>query len=382
MSAADGPSRPFAGGAIRRRLRCLAALLFAFCAPAAAHDPFDGGTQMLVSDSAIVVNVTLGSDAARAFAVSLGLPAKETLRMTRPAPADGSIEIPPALAPRLVEVRSGGRPLAATGFAVVPTEIEVDFQIVYPSPGAGSVDVRAAYFDVVERMRAGSFVAALAGDHRVLASAILAPDHASVAVPLKAGAASGASSAGTSIAAYVVLGVRHILTGFDHLLFLGALLIGLRRVRPMLVVVSLFTLAHSLTLALATFGVVAPSPRIVEPLIAATIIGVCLENLFRREATVDRYWMCAAFGLVHGFGFAGALREAGLVGPGAGIALPLLGFNLGVEAGQLAVASIALPALLALRRNARVDRYVVPVGSGVVLVISTLWLLQRTGLIS
>jgi hypothetical protein len=159
------------------------------------------------------------------------------------------------------------------------------------------------------------------------------------------GRVAGAAAAALSL---FRLGVQHILTGYDHLLFLlGLVLVG-GRLRPLLVVVTAFTVAHSITLGLAALEVWAPSPRLVEPAIALSIAYVGVENWFVRDA--ERRWLITfPFGLVHGFGFAGALREIAL--PPAQVPAALLAFNLGVEAGQMAVLLVVLPLVLCLARR-------------------------------
>lgn len=134
------------------------------------------------------------------------------------------------------------------------------------------------------------------------------------------------------------LGVEHILTGWDHLLFLLALLLAARGLAATVRIVTAFTLAHSLTLALAWHGLLALPARPVEAVIAASIAWVAAENLLGRGA--GRRWALAgAFGLVHGLGFYGALAGLGLGGGDA--VTTLLAFNLGVEAGQVAVVALA-----------------------------------------
>ena len=140
----------------------------------------------------------------------------------------------------------------------------------------------------------------------------------------------------------MALGVRHILTGYDHLLFLAGVLVVLRTWRDVIRTITAFTLAHSITLALATTGLVAAPGRVVEPLIAASIVVVGIENLIR-SVQGSRWRMTFGFGLVHGLGFASALRDVGIGTTGGAIALPLAGFNLGVELGQIAVAAILVP---------------------------------------
>ena len=145
------------------------------------------------------------------------------------------------------------------------------------------------------------------------------------------------------------LGVEHILTGADHLVFLlGLILVG-GRLRSLVGAVTAFTLAHSITLALASLSVFVPSPRLVEPAIALSIAYVGVENLFVKDAS-KRWRITFPFGLIHGFGFAGALREIGL--QHGQVPIALVSFNLGVEIGQLGVLSIALPLTLAARRAA------------------------------
>ncbi|HEY6476349.1 MAG TPA: HupE/UreJ family protein [Polyangia bacterium] len=143
------------------------------------------------------------------------------------------------------------------------------------------------------------------------------------------------------------LGIEHILTGADHLVFLFGLILVGGRLRSLIGVVSAFTLAHSITLALAALSIFAPSPRLVEPAIALSIAYVGIENLFVQDAS-KRWRITFPFGLIHGFGFAGALREIAL--PHAQIPVALVSFNLGVEIGQLAVLSVALPVVLTIRR--------------------------------
>jgi hydrogenase/urease accessory protein HupE len=174
---------------------------------------------------------------------------------------------------------------------------------------------------------------------------------------------------------FILLGVEHILLGFDHLAFLFALLIAGGTLREAVKIISSFTVAHSITLSLATLDAVAIPASVVEPLIAASIIYVGLENVWRRE--IKRRWMLTfAFGLVHGFGFASALRELG-VGAGVKAVAPLLSFNLGVEIGQIAVAALVLPLTWKLRQWPQfVIRYV-PACSILIALAGGYWLWDR-----
>ncbi len=180
-------------------------------------------------------------------------------------------------------------------------------------------------------------------------------------------------------ARFLALGVEHIFGGWDHLAFLVGLLLAGGRLRGVVRVVTSFTAGHALTLALATLGVVSPPSRVIEPLIAASVVYVAVANLrdLRRGAAGEgRRWPVAlAFGLVHGFGFAGALAALGL--PRAGLAAALLSFNLGVELGQAAVVALVFPLLVLLRRLPRVARGGIPAGSAAVGCAGIAWLVAR-----
>jgi hypothetical protein len=139
---------------------------------------------------------------------------------------------------------------------------------------------------------------------------------------------------------YLVLGFTHIVPhGLDHMLFVLGIFLLSRRPRQVLMQVSAFTIAHSITLALSMYGILSVSPRIVEPLIAVSIAYVAIENLVLSELKPWRIALVFAFGLLHGMGFAGALKELGL--PHSEFVTALVTFNLGVEGGQLAVIAAA-----------------------------------------
>lgn len=159
----------------------------------------------------------------------------------------------------------------------------------------------------------------------------------------------GASAArGSAVAAMLWMGIVHILSGLDHLVFLFGLILVGGTVRGLLATITAFTVAHSITIALAVLGVWAPSPSFVEPAIALSVAYVGCENFFVKNA--NRRWLITfPFGLVHGFGFAGALGE--LAVPREQLLPALVSFNLGVEVGQLAVLSGVLPVLFWARRR-------------------------------
>jgi len=180
---------------------------------------------------------------------------------------------------------------------------------------------------------------------------------------------------------FLVLGIEHIFTGYDHIAFLiGLLLLG-GSFKELVQIVTAFTVAHSITLALATLAIVNPTPRIVEPLIAASIVYVAAENLWalrrgtRASALRHRWMLTFAFGLVHGFGFASVLRELHL--PRPGLAAALVTFNLGVEVGQVCIVALAVPLLAALRRSRWFETVGVGVCSLAVGCLGLTWLVQR-----
>jgi hydrogenase/urease accessory protein HupE len=152
---------------------------------------------------------------------------------------------------------------------------------------------------------------------------------------------------------YLVTGIEHIFLGYDHIAFLVGVVLWARRLVPVIKIVTAFTVAHSITLSLAALDIVVIPGAIVEPAIAASIVFVAMENFFSRD--IDGRWRVTfAFGLIHGFGFAGALREVGL--PANAVATALAAFNVGVEIGQVAIVSVVVPALIALDRLVATDR--------------------------
>jgi hydrogenase/urease accessory protein HupE len=166
------------------------------------------------------------------------------------------------------------------------------------------------------------------------------------------GGASDTRGAAAIASAYGLLGVEHILTGWDHLLFVISLLLLVGYTRRLVPTVTAFTLAHSLTLALSAMGWLSLRAPPVEATIALSILLVCGEALHKRDSLAQRWpaLVAFAFGLVHGLGFAGALREIGL--PEQHFFLALLTFNLGVEAGQLLALAACGLVWFALRRLA------------------------------
>ena len=215
-------------------------------------------------------------------------------------------------------------------------------------------------------------------------TAIFSPQAASQSFELKT------ASHWTQFISYVEEGVWHIWIGFDHILFLLSLLLPAVLVwqRPrwlpvadfraafidVLKIVTSFTVAHSITLSLATLGLVSLPSRLVESAIAASVVVVALNNVF--SWLHSRRWVAAfLFGLLHGFGFASVLIDLGL--PQGTLALALVGFNLGVEAGQLAIVAAFLPLAYALRHTLFYRRGVLIGGSLLIALVAAIWLAER-----
>lgn len=174
---------------------------------------------------------------------------------------------------------------------------------------------------------------------------------------------------------FIALGIRHILTGYDHVLFLMSLLMLGGRLPSVLKIVTAFTVAHSVTLSLAVLDIITLSPRVVESGIALSIAYVAAENLWRGEhATRSRGLVTFSFGLIHGLGFATILKEMAI--SRGNVALSLVSFNFGVELGQIAVVTavfLGLRALAALAWESPLRRWV----SAGAATIGILWFIQR-----
>ncbi|WP_407180038.1 HupE/UreJ family protein [Bradyrhizobium sp. STM 3562] len=202
-------------------------------------------------------------------------------------------------------------------------------------------------------------------------------DRANTAVTLS----SPAPSLLSTVERYLVTGIEHIFLGYDHIAFLVAVVLWAERLVPVIKIVTAFTISHSITLSLATLNVVAIPGTFVEPAIAASIVYVAIENFLTRN--IDGRWRVTfAFGLIHGFGFAGALRDIGL--PTSAVAPALAAFNVGVEIGQVAIVSVVVPTLIALDRFIAVDHtkparaaILVYVVSSFIAVLGSCWFLTR-----
>jgi hydrogenase/urease accessory protein HupE len=348
-------------------------LIFFFAATAAySHDLQASRTVVRFRPDSIELKVRMASDTVRSLIQDEAPDATfEPENFERVRPLLGEF------AKNLYEVEAGGQKLSALQSDVTVIEDYLEFRLVYGLPASGPLRLKALYLD---RVIPGYFahVSVLDEAEQPLSNQVLKAEAPAMEVLLPSDAARlSATRQGSSFLAFLKLGVEHILTGYDHLLFLCGLLVVCRRFSTILTIITCFTLAHSLTLALAALDILAISGRIVEPLIAASIVFVGLENLLRRDEPKGRWILTFAFGLIHGFGFASVLKGVGMGSAGASLVVPLFSFNLGVELGQLGVTAIFLPVLWKLQRMpafARHGRYVI---SALVALMGAYWLIQR-----
>ncbi|BBH18673.1 membrane protein [Paenibacillus baekrokdamisoli] len=228
--------------------------------------------------------------------------------------------------------------------------------------------------------------AALSGKNRVWAMQLTESDYGGLQQDMKSpqnngsGQAEGpkneASSSSEGISgwySFFTLGINHILSGYDHLLFLFSLLIARQKFKQYAAMITAFTIAHSITLTLTVLGIIDVSPRIVEPAIALSICFVAVDNIVRKEVSY-RWVLTFVFGLIHGMGFADILKEMDL--PRSQLATDLISFNLGIETVQVTLVAILLP-LLGLLHRWRYSRHAVTAGSTLALLLGGIWLAQR-----
>lgn len=311
-------------------------LVTAMVRPAATHE---------IDDSQVVIELGEGSWSARivtaptAFINRLEQAEKQGpgRDFTQGTAAAKLAELSPAL-PQHLHVRIDGEPVAATMVVeqlLMPADQSQPSFLVLRADGPLPLGARTVswQFDLLE----GQYALLLGGQvHWVEGSAATSP------LPLRPGPPPTLMQIAVQ---YVHLGFIHIVPdGPDHVLFVLGLVLLTTTLRPLLVQVTAFTLAHCLTLALALNGVIDLPARLVEPLIALSIAYVAIENIFARRMTSWRPALVFGFGLLHGLGFAGVLTELGL--PAKDQTAALIAFNIGIEAGQLAVIAIAYFLLL------------------------------------
>lgn len=184
---------------------------------------------------------------------------------------------------------------------------------------------------------------------------------------------SKAAALWSSIYTFLMLGIKHILTGYDHILFLVALLVIGLSTREAIKIITSFTVAHSITLLLAALQVVTLNSKFVESVIALSICYVAIENLLAKQVNY-RWLVTFIFGLIHGFGFAGVLQE--YITRKSDLVLSVVSFNVGVEAGQLMIFLIMLPVLHLMRKKFSTRRITIG-ASAVIFILGLSWLIER-----
>jgi hydrogenase/urease accessory protein HupE len=327
-----------------------AALLFASPVPAFAHDPGLSSLTLVIDDGRLTGTLSLSPADARLLAAEKG----------------AALE---ALAAEAVDVRGGDARLRVQVTGRTLGDADVSVHLAFERISGPRLSVRSNLPAWMPRGHR-ELLRIYTRDGRLLAERMLDRDSEpiDVATSLVPRAGAGWSFFG--------LGIHHILGGYDHLLFLCALLLGAAGLTQVIQTTTAFTVGHSITLAIAALGVVAAPAAIVEPVIALSIVWAGVESL--RRPMGSRWMLAGAFGLVHGFGFAGALRDLGIGTSSMAIALPLGSFNAGVEAGQIVVASLVWPALRALHARPALRARFVPACSILIIIAGAYWFAERT----
>lgn len=350
-----------------RRIVFVVSLLFCQSSISSAHDPGLSAAEVRVSGAQIAVHLSIArSDIERV----LGLDADNDGQQTRAELAVASQRLE-SFARSAIEIWFADRRAAPSAVEISLKEAgTIDFQINFDREAESHIRIRSAAIKSLARGHR-QYVSVVDERGNKLGEKMLdaAVDEfqLDINIPL--------SPPAQSILQFVGLGVAHILTGYDHLVFLLGLLLAGAGFKDVAKIITSFTAAHSLTLALSTFELVRVPPGVVEPLIAVSIVYVGLENIFRRDLKW-RWLLTFGFGLVHGFGFASALRDLG-IGSGADSAAALVSFNLGVELGQIAIAVLVLPLISKLRERPVFVRSLAPGCSLLISIAGGFWLVER-----
>jgi hydrogenase/urease accessory protein HupE len=348
----------------------LLVLIIVAAASAFAHDPGLSAAELKPDGAKLIAQTTFSRDE---IAMIAPMDADRDGLIT-PSEFDAARNRLESLAGESIALSVDGKEIAATEVSVRLGESNaIHFDLQFPALKGSKLTLRSPLIDRLARGHR-QFLSLRNASGNALAERMLDVTNNSFECDLASLAASQTQT--RRFREFLLLGVEHILLGFDHLAFLLALLIAGGTLGEAVKVITSFTVAHSTTLALATLDLVNLPPGVVEPLIAASIIYVGLENILRRE--IKRRWLLTfAFGLIHGFGFASALRELGL-GADSGAIVPLLSFNLGVELGQIVIAAPVLPLIWKLRQQPQfVVRYI-PACSILIALAGGYWLIERT----
>ena len=331
-----------------------------------AHDPGLSALEVNVSGNEITATLSVSPADVAAFALS-------TVEGLAPA-GDHSQAVAPLgnMARRAVRLEVDNEPLVLEWQHVESDERGTRIRLVYSGLRSNTPPRRLVVTSDMPRelSRGHRQLLTITANGRVAGEGMLDAEATSLAVDLVA-----APSRRPQAWSFLTVGIHHILSGYDHLVFLAGLILTAVAVRDLLIALTAFTVAHSVSLALVVAGGVHAPPSIVEPLIAASIAWVGVESLRGRRS--GRWWVVFAFGLVHGFGFAGALTELGFGSSAADVALALLSFNGGVELGQLAAASVMVPIVRVFRSRPSWRTRLQPACSMIIIAAGTAWLIQR-----
>ena len=354
---------------LRKKFRWIVCLLVLACAPVHAHQPglstvfVDLGSNRLTAELILAwqeLDDAVPLDGNRDRNLSDEELAAARARLSR-------------LAETSVSFESDGRMLSLKA----PPEVRRDtndttgihFQLTFEFPPTQVLTITS---DIIAELQRGhSQILTVRRFGATLIETVLERNKPTVDLPL---ASLQEQKPSSPVRQFLMLGIEHIVTGWDHLAFLFGLLVVGGKLRDAVKIITSFTLAHSLTLALATLNIINIPSHIVEPLIAASVIYVGFENIVRDNFS-KRWMLTFAFGLIHGCGFASVLREMGIGTHGTSVVTPLVWFNVGVETGQLAIAAILLPLIWKLK-PAFPKRWV-PATSVGLIVIGSYFLVQR-----
>ena len=344
----------------------LALCTLAIAMPAAAHPVPFSYLDIQLQPSAVDVSLV-----AHIFDLAHDLQIASPERLLEPSlVAEREKAMQAMLAPRL-ELRADGRVLTPewTSTDILRDRQSLRFHLRYAvtsAPGTIAVNTVMFPYDAMHQ----TFVNMYEGE--TLTSQMIL-DRAHPHLDYFAGSRQGVLAV---IEKFVPAGVHHILIGPDHLLFLVGLLLLGGSVRQLLLVVTSFTVAHSITLSLAALNLVTPPARLIEPAIALSIVYVGADNILAKGGRDVRAWIAFTFGFIHGFGFANVLREMDL--PRRALGWSLFSFNIGVEIGQLFVVVVVATTFAMLREKSEWSRrHLAFAGSIVVIAAGAFWFVQR-----
>ncbi len=347
-------------------------ILFLVSAISLAHEPFEITATARILPNQISINLLITDTTA----AKLCLPDKPVSRLHDLEFEQFYADIERCVA-SMLSLKMGETSLAPTRWELKLTEEkDLDATIYYVPAQASELLIEATYLARLDENYGSTFTAT--SQHEFLAQKFLQGENRTLLLKL----GNDTSPQRESFGSFVLLGIEHIVLGFDHLLFLAGLLVLGRQWKYLIAVITAFTIAHSITLVLSALGLIYLPGGLVEACIAASIVYVAVENLwliYKNQQPKWRWLMAFLFGLLHGFGFAGALRETGIVS-GENLLIPLAGFNIGVELGQLTIAALLLPPFLVILKNPLMHRWLPSSISWVVGIFGLYWLVDRLSL--